>query len=67
MSNLRRNLEDFAAHGSIWLVSDAGFVVRLSRPQYEALPKNDPRRKWTARINEDDAIKLAARRKWRVN
>jgi hypothetical protein len=67
MNRLRTVLANFACHGSIWLISDAGHVHRLSREQYLALPKASPLRRWVARLDEDEAKTAAERRKGRVN
>jgi hypothetical protein len=67
MTRLQTALANFACHGSIWLISDAGHVERLSREQYLALPKASPLRSWVARMDEEEAKTAAERRKGRVN
>jgi hypothetical protein len=67
VSRLATALANFACHGSIWLVSDHGHVDRFSKEQFLALPRDDERRRWTARLDEDEAKAVAERRRGRVN
>ena len=67
MNRLATALANFTCQGSIWLVSDIGRLKRLSLDQYAALPLASPLLGWSARLDEDEAIKMAEKRRGRVN